>query len=76
MTDQRRRMRRQLTDLRTHPHAYIKVPAFAVYLDVQPKTVMKWIKTDLLRAYQFEGEWRIKTVDAIAFVEKARFQVS
>jgi excisionase family DNA binding protein len=72
--------RRTITDLQSHPDANITVQAFARYLDVQDKTVMKWIRAGVLPAHQFPpdtpgGEIRIRKVDAVAFVERARILV-
>lgn len=64
-----------ISDFCAHPDAYITVPAFAEHLNVSDKTVRKWIKAGVLTAYQFQGEWGIRKADAVAFVERARFQV-
>jgi excisionase family DNA binding protein len=69
-----RRGGRRITDLPTHPDAYVKVGAFAQYLDVRGKTVRKWIKAGTLPAYRLNGHWRIAKIDALAFIERARFQ--
>jgi predicted site-specific integrase-resolvase len=58
----------------------VSVEAFATYLAVSPKTVRKWIRAGVLPVYSFPplpliGVWRIRTSDALAFVERARFQV-
>jgi excisionase family DNA binding protein len=66
---------RRITDLATHPDAYVKVSAFALYVSVRAKTVHKWIKAGTLPAYCLHGQWRIKKTDAIAFLERARVQV-
>ena len=50
------------------------VSALAHYLLVRGKTVHKWIKAGLLPAYSLNGQWRIKKTDALAFIERARFQ--
>jgi len=68
----------RIVDLQTHPHAYVTVQTFAAYLGFQERTVRKWIDAGTLPAYRFPpsvGDWRIRTADAIAFVERARFQV-
>jgi excisionase family DNA binding protein len=68
----------RIADLATHPAAYVTVQAFAAYLGFQERTVRKWIDAGALPAYRFPpviGDWRIKTADAIAFIEQARFQV-
>jgi excisionase family DNA binding protein len=70
-----RRQRRRITDLATHPTGYITVPDFAAYLGFQERTVRKWIDAGVLPAYRFKGLWRIAKTDAIAFVERSRFQV-
>ena len=57
-----------------HSLGYITVQAFAEYLFVSDKTVMKWIKAGVLPAYRFHSEWRIAVADAEAFIESARFQ--
>jgi hypothetical protein len=57
------------SDLCAHPDAYITP------LNVSDKTVRKWIKAGVLTASQFQGESRIRTADAVAFVDRARFQV-
>ena len=66
-----------ITTLGSHPAPYVTIDAFATYLTVDRRTVMKWIEAGTLPAYQFHGSsrgtWRIKTTDAIAFEERARF---
>ena len=58
-----------------HPSGRLHhLPAFADHLNVQDKSVRKWIKAGLLPAYRFVGEVRIAKADAIAFIERARFQ--
>jgi excisionase family DNA binding protein len=75
-TDRRTEPRggRRITDLTTHPDQHLTVQAFATYLGVHRKTVVKWILAGTLPAYRFEGEWRLKTSEAAAFVAGARFQ--
>ena len=71
----RARMRnRSIVDLATHPDAFVTVQAFAQHLSVADKTVMTWIKAGVLPAYRFQGEYRIRKTDAIAFIDRARFQ--
>ena len=73
--ERRRRMHaRRITDLATHPDAFVTVQAFAEHLSVDQKTVMKWIKAGVLTADQFGREWGIHTADASAFVERNRYQ--
>jgi helix-turn-helix protein len=66
---------RRITDLTTHPDAYVTIPDFAQHLMVQQRTVRKWIRGGVLKAACFQGEWRIHTAEAIAFVERNQFQV-
>ena len=47
---------------------------FAEHLSINQRTVMKWIKAVILAGYRFQTEWRILTANAIAFVERNRFQ--
>jgi len=64
---------RRIADLATHDEAFISVQQFATYLGVDYRTVRnKWIKAGALPAYTFEGVWRIKRSDAMAFVERHR----
>ena len=65
----------RITDLDKYPLAYLTIPEFAEYLLVQDRTVRKWIGADVLPAFRFQGQWRIAKADAIAFIERARFQV-
>ena len=64
-----------IIDLATHREAFVTVRAFADPLAVQDKTAMKWLKAGVLPAYKFKTEQRIMRVDAVAFVERARFHV-
>jgi excisionase family DNA binding protein len=66
---------RRITDLASHPHAYVRVGPFAHYLDVTGKLVRKWIRAGALPATNFEGRWRIKKSDALAFEKANRFDV-
>ena len=65
--------KRRITDLATHPHAFVSVSAFAEHLSVKDKMVRKWIRAGVLPAYRFAGQWRIAVKDAAAFVERGRF---
>lgn len=66
---------RRITDLQTHPDAFVTVPAFAEYVGVTQKQVRKWITAGVLDGYRLGGtEWRIRTADAITFVERNRYQ--
>jgi helix-turn-helix protein len=77
----------RITDLDTHPEPYVTLQAFAAYLRVQERTVMKWIQAGVLIAYQFptakvggeiriRGQIRIRTSDAALFVERSRLRES
>ena len=66
--------KRRITDLATHPHAFVTVPAFAEHVSVKDKMVRKWIRAGVLPAYRFSGQWRISKADAIAFVERGRLK--
>ena len=66
--------KRGISDLATHPDAYLAVPAFAQYLNVPDKTVRKWIRAGVLPAYCFHGEWRIARTDAVLFIERQGLQ--
>jgi len=69
---------RRIADLATHPCRLRHGAEFAAYLGFHERTVRKWIDAGALPAYPFPpvtGDWRIKTADAIAFIEQARFQV-
>lgn len=83
---QPRRPTQAISRLETHERAHVTPRALAEYLSVDRKTVLKWIKAGLLPAYRFptvtpsgiaaDGEWRIQTVDARAFVDKHRLTPS
>jgi excisionase family DNA binding protein len=71
--------RGRITDLYTHPAEYVTLQAFATYLGVQERTVMKWIDGGLLVAHRFPlgmggGEIRIRKTDAIVFVAGSRIK--
>lgn len=66
---------RRITDLATHPDAWLLVPAIAEYLAVDYRTVDKWIDAGILRAYNMNGLWRVKRVDLEAFIEKSEYRV-
>ena len=66
--------KRNIKDLARHSDAFITLPAFTQYLNVPDKMVRKWIRAGVLPVYCFVGEWRIKTTDAIAFVERERLR--
>lgn len=85
--DRRRLTRggRRIEDLERHEDKHVTPAALALYLGVHRKTVIKWIRWGRLTAYHFPsisgegdkqqaGEWRIRTVDAVAFVRRYRFQ--
>jgi len=65
-----RRIVRTLSDLET---AYITVPEFARHLHVGRRQVRKWIEAGALPAVRIEAIWRIKAVDAEAFIAANRF---
>ena len=69
-----RTVERRITNLGTHPHAYLTVPAFAQYLNVPDKTVRKRIRAGVLPAYCFQGEWRIARTDALLFIQRERIR--
>jgi hypothetical protein len=74
----RRNRGRRITDLATHSASFITIPALGAYLEVQPRTVRKWIDAGVLQAYRFPpfiGEWRINLRDAIEFVKRSRVTV-
>lgn len=75
--EDRRRPRagRRITDLATHPDSWLLVPAIAEYLSVNYKTVDKWIDAGLLRAYDFDGCWRVRRDDLEAFIARHEYQV-
>lgn len=87
-TSERRRRRGggcRIVDLASHEAGHVTLRALCDYLAVDRRTVLKWINVGLLVAHRFpnvsdsgvvsaDGEWRIKTADAIAFIERQRIQ--
>ena len=49
--------------------------AIAEYLAVNYKTIDKWIDAGTLKAYNFDGLWRVKRSDLEAFIESRRYRV-
>ena len=67
----------RITDFDEPAHEYLTVPDFAASLTVSDTLVRKWIRAGVLPEYRFPpmvGEYRIAKADAVAFVERARFQ--
>lgn len=72
-TPDRRRGGRRITDLATHDQAHLRVSQVARYLQVDRRTVSKWVEAGILGALRTpEGSFRISTVDLRAFVERHR----
>ena len=75
-TTDRRRVRRggrRIADLESHDESFITIDQFAAFLKVDYRTVKyQWIAKGALPAYSFEGIWRIKLTDAVAFVQRNR----
>lgn len=74
---------RRIVDIEKHEPRHITTRAFADYLAVDRKTVIRWIKWGRLPAYRIPsvsangrevGEWRIATTEAIAFMRKYKFE--
>ena len=62
-----------ITALKSHGAPFVTIAELCAYLTVNRKTVYKWIDAGVLPAYQFAGQWRIKTSDAVTFEHGARF---
>lgn len=72
----RPRERSRIRDLASHPEPYVTPRQLGRYLLVDRRTIMKWITAGSLPAYQFEGEWRIKTADARAFELQHKYRIA
>lgn len=58
-----------IRDLTTHPQPHVRVSQIARYLQVDKRTVTKWIEAGLMQALRLPtGHWRIATADVRRFV--------
>jgi excisionase family DNA binding protein len=67
--------RKQLTDLKSHPEAYVTIGELAEYWMVSRKQIYKQIDAGTLRAIRLGPRLlRIRTADAIEFEQRAKMK--
>jgi hypothetical protein len=56
-----------IIDIATHPGPYITAAVLADWLDVDARSVTRFIERGILRGFKAGREWRIPTADAQRF---------
>lgn len=67
-----------ILNLETHDEPVVRIAQVSRYLGVDKRTVLKWVRADLLVAYPLpgRGEWRINLAELRRFIEAQRLRAA
>lgn len=68
----RRRVEPRIVDPATHPKRYVSPRVAAIYLEVDEKTLRKYLRSGLLAFSQFGDRRRIEVTELVAFEQRQR----
>lgn len=68
----RRRAESWITDPATHPRRYVSLRVAARYLEVERRTLNKYLAEGLLETVTFGARRRIEVLELLAFEERQR----